>query len=108
MSCHTPLQGTFPTQGSNPLLLHLLHWQVGSLPLVPPGKPNIVYTNIIFLQNYLRANCRHHTVLLLKPSTSIAHEQEVSLTQEHNQGCLQEKSAQDLEEGSEETLTGES
>ena len=29
----------FPTQGSNPHLLCLLHWQPGSLPLVPPGKP---------------------------------------------------------------------
>ena len=27
------------TQGSNPHLLHLLQWQVASLPLVPPGKP---------------------------------------------------------------------
>ena len=25
--------------GSNPSLLHLLHWQVNSLPLAPPGKP---------------------------------------------------------------------
>ena len=33
------LQGIFPTQGSNPHLLHLLHWQVGSLPLAPPGTP---------------------------------------------------------------------
>ena len=24
--------------GLNPYLLHLLHWQVGSLPLAPPGK----------------------------------------------------------------------
>ena len=30
-----PPQGMFLTQGSNPCLLH---WQVGSLPLVPPGK----------------------------------------------------------------------
>ena len=30
------LQGVFPTQGLNPHLLHLLHWQVGSLPLEPP------------------------------------------------------------------------
>ena len=30
------LQGIFPTQGSNP---GLLHWQVGSLPSEPPGKP---------------------------------------------------------------------
>ena len=32
---HALLQGIFPIQGSNP---HLLHWQAGSLPLVPPGK----------------------------------------------------------------------
>ena len=34
----TLLQGFFPTQGSNPHLLCLLHWQAGSLPLAPPGK----------------------------------------------------------------------
>ena len=34
------LQGTFPTQGSNPHLFCLLHWQAGSLPLAPPGKPS--------------------------------------------------------------------
>ena len=33
-----PPPGIFPTQGSNPYLLHLLHWQVGSLPLVARGK----------------------------------------------------------------------
>ena len=32
-------QGIFPTQGWNPRLLCLLHWQAGSLPLLPPGKP---------------------------------------------------------------------
>ena len=31
--------GIFPTQGSNLGLLCLLFWQVGSLPLAPPGKP---------------------------------------------------------------------
>ena len=39
VGCHALLQGIFPTQGLNPHLLCLLHWQVGSLPLVPPGKP---------------------------------------------------------------------
>ena len=34
MGCPVLLQGIFPTQGSNPSLLHLLHWQVGSLPLL--------------------------------------------------------------------------
>jgi len=39
VGCHFLLQGIFPTQGSNPGLLCLLHWQVGSLSLGPPGKP---------------------------------------------------------------------
>ena len=38
VSCHALLQGIFPTQGSNPCLLCLLHWHAGSLPLVLPGK----------------------------------------------------------------------
>ena len=37
--CHALLQEIFLDQGSNPRLLCLLHWQVGSLPLAPPGKP---------------------------------------------------------------------
>ena len=39
VGCHFLLQGTFPAQGLNPRLLHLLHWQEGSLPLAPPEKP---------------------------------------------------------------------
>ena len=39
VGCHALLQGIFPTRGSNPSLLYLLHWQAGSLPLGPPGKP---------------------------------------------------------------------
>ena len=38
VGCHTLLQDIFPTQGSNPCPLSLLHWQAGCLPLVPPGK----------------------------------------------------------------------
>ena len=38
-SAHGILQGIFPDQELNPCLLGLLHWQVGSLPLAPPGKP---------------------------------------------------------------------
>ena len=33
VGCHALLQGIFPTQGSNPNLLHLLHWQAGFIPL---------------------------------------------------------------------------
>ena len=39
---HALLQGIFLTQGWNlylSCLLCLLHWQAGSLPLAPPGKP---------------------------------------------------------------------
>ena len=36
---HALLQGIVPVQGSNPSLSCLLHAQVGSLSLVPPGKP---------------------------------------------------------------------
>ena len=39
VGCYALFQGIFPTQGSNPCLLCLLNWQVGSLPLAPPGKP---------------------------------------------------------------------
>ena len=38
--CHFLLQGIFPTQGLNPHLLHLLHWQADSLPLDHLGSPH--------------------------------------------------------------------
>ena len=43
---HAFLQGIFLTQGSNWHLLCLLHWQAGSLPLVPPGKPKIPFSSV--------------------------------------------------------------
>ena len=42
VGCHALLQRIFPTKGSNPCLLHLLHWQVDSLLLAPPGKYHVV------------------------------------------------------------------
>ena len=42
----------FPDPGIKPMSLCLLHWQVGSLPLAPPGKPHIAYCqppNALFL-----------------------------------------------------------
>ena len=41
MGCHFLLQEIFPIQGSNPHLLCLLHWQAGSLALLPHGKRKI-------------------------------------------------------------------
>ena len=46
VGCHALPQGIFPTQESNPSLLRLLHWQAGSLPLVPLGSPQIHYQPI--------------------------------------------------------------
>ena len=41
--------GIFPTQESNLFLLRFLYWQVGSLPLVPLGKPNsVLMANEVF------------------------------------------------------------
>ena len=48
-------EGIFPTQGSNPHLLCLLHWQAGSL----PGKPFLQSSNLtlgIFLPNFAVLN----------------------------------------------------
>ena len=41
VGCHALLQGIFLTQGSNPHLLCLLHWQAGSLPHL--GSPNTTH-----------------------------------------------------------------
>ena len=43
MGCHFLLKGLFLTQGLNPHLLRLLHWQADSLPLAPFGRPSQVY-----------------------------------------------------------------
>ena len=45
VGCHALLQ-IFLTQGLNSHLLHLIHWQAGSLPLAPPGKPLHEYAKI--------------------------------------------------------------
>ena len=39
VGCHELRYRIFLTQGLTPGLFSLLHWQGGSLPLVPPGKP---------------------------------------------------------------------
>ena len=46
VGCHFHLQGIFPTQRSNP---HLLHWQASFLPLAPPGKPTSNFNPSIIL-----------------------------------------------------------
>ena len=59
VSCHFLLQRISQTQGWNPCLLCLLHWQAGPLPLVSPGK--LLYINSSPL---LSASC-HQKYLLI-------------------------------------------
>ena len=64
VGCHALLQGIFPTQGLNPYLIHL-HWQVDSLPLAPPGKPqyslfNTISKNQYYLTKRLSNHCQRH------------------------------------------------
>ena len=61
-----PPLGIFPIPGSKPCLLGLLHWQVGSLPLVPPGKPpnkdeelQNYYYKRIWLFKFIYSLCNH-------------------------------------------------
>ena len=46
-----PPLGNFPDLGIKPVSLKSLHWQVGSLPLAPPGKP--IRSAIIGLGTFL-------------------------------------------------------
>ena len=50
---HFLLQDVFLTQGLNPCVLCLLHWQVGSLLLTPPGKP---------ILNYIKMKLKYKTL----------------------------------------------
>ena len=45
----------FLTQGLNPCLRHLLHWQVGSFPQGPPGEPFILLQMTEIVPPYTQA-----------------------------------------------------
>ena len=66
---HFLLQGIFPSQGLNPCLLCLLHWQVGSLPLVLPGKPFSWIVDIILLVISVKGWCREIITCELCPTS---------------------------------------
>ena len=53
VGCRALLQGIFPTQELNLGRLCLLHWQVGSLPLAPPGNSEIPGD----AYNFLNSSC---------------------------------------------------
>ena len=54
-------RGSSPNQGSNPRILCLLYWQMGSLPLAPPGKPQILSKPINFAPGWEQVprSCPH-------------------------------------------------
>jgi len=65
--CPCPSPGIFPTQGLNLHLLHLLHWQAGSLPLAPPGKLHIICVCVcvcVCVYIYVMCVCVSHPGLL--------------------------------------------
>ena len=47
-------QGIFPTQGSNPGLLHILHWQADYLLLVQPGKLHLPNVCVCWLLSHVQ------------------------------------------------------
>ena len=61
--CCFLLQGILPTQGLNPRLMHLLHWQVDFLPLGHLGSPQSAY-------EFLKPNLINKLVVLLNSKCS--------------------------------------
>ena len=61
MGCHFLFQGIFLTQGSNPCLLHLLHWQADFFTTEPPGKPSTkaywLFNGCLFFFFFFRTLC---------------------------------------------------
>ena len=64
-----PFSRDLPNSGSEPMSLSLLHWQECSLPLAPPGKPNIsrytyICTYILFFKFFsIRIYCKILNIL---------------------------------------------
>ena len=77
VGCHFLLHKIFPTQGLNPHLLCLLHWQASSLPLVPPAKPLLV----------TRGN--EFSFCLSSFELDFCHSQQSNLTNRPRQGLFQ-------------------
>ena len=73
VGCHFLLQGIFLTQILNLCLLHLLHWQVDSLPLSHLGSPNQVLAEEIKLNPHLmkKTNLLHYVILSFHPVNTV-------------------------------------
>ena len=64
---HFLLQGVFLTQGSNPCLLCLLHWQVDSLPLIHLGSPFVCL--VLCIHTHIHTHTLLHMVSRLIAQT---------------------------------------
>ena len=64
VGCCALLQRILPTQRSNPRLLQLLHWQAGSFPLAPPGKP------LAYSKGSINDRCCYNQTLKITKATT--------------------------------------
>ena len=64
-----PAAGDLPNPEIKFSSLHLLHWQAGSLPRLPPGKPINTYTyTYVYTHTYCIHTCTHkHTYMYIHP-----------------------------------------
>ena len=98
---HFLLQGIFLTQGSNPLLLCLLHWQGGSLPLSHLGRPLQKHSTLIMVSGNICLRSKKRSWVYF-PSTRLRNWEDKVLA---GLGALSEASAVQLFPG---CPTGES
>ena len=70
VGCRFLLQGIFPPQGLNPHLLHLLHWQAGSLPAEPSGKPDSTWRPYSKIKQIWISGIRTQTLAVFKKISS--------------------------------------
>ena len=82
------LQGIFPTQGSNPGFLHLLHWQAGSLPLAYPSV-----SQWAFQAGSVSLTCHHHFVFWCRLKKMQTWELQVKFYLGQNENCRPEGSS---------------
>ena len=75
--CHVLLQEIFPTQGSNPCLLCLLHWQTDSLPLAPPG---IQHKVTVIFGSFSSSAVRKKRLLIRNVTNCISNSNDMSPT----------------------------
>ena len=61
-------RGIFPTQGWNPCLFCLLHWQAGSLTLAPPGKClSLEFSSVQFSRSVRSDSLQPHEPQHIRP-----------------------------------------